>query len=130
VSFEIRNYDIEDIPAVKQFTDQWIGEGYFSEQELKDIFKLSQGNGMNASYLAFQGEELAAVRLSLAPGEWVKTMRGLNPKKWGVPDSQVGYFKSLFVAEKFQRQGPGRGLSQKSLLTLKDMGAQAVVCHC
>lgn len=130
MNFKVQNFEKEHIPTVKDFTDRWIGEGYFSFKDLEKTWELSQTQGLNASYLAFAEDELAAVRLSFAPGEWTQTMHGLSTEKWDVQVHEMGYFKSLFVAEKFQRQGLGRKLSRQSLTTLEQMGAKAVACHC
>ncbi len=125
----IISFEKKYLNEVKDFTDQWIGENYYSMEELEKVISFSKQDGLNASLLAFVDNELAAVRLTYAPGVWVDSQRGVTPLKWDLPKERVSYFKSLFVAEKFQQKGLGRELSKKSIEIIKQMGAQAVVCH-
>lgn len=126
---EIIPFGPKHIDQVKAFTDRWIGEGYFEPEELKECLGLAELNGLNCSLLAYVGGELAGVRLTFAPGAWLESARGASRQKWQVLAEQVGYFKSLFVAEKFQQGGLGRKLSETSISVLKQMGARAAVCH-
>ena len=41
----------------------------------------------------------------------------------------MSYFKSLFVSGDYQQQGLGKTLSTKSIELLKQMGAEAILCH-
>lgn len=122
------------LSEVKAFTDQWIGKDYYEIDELREIYDASlilgpQGEE-SCSYLAVVDGELAGVRLSFAPGKWESLItRGLTPKDWGIPFEDMAYFKSLFVAEKFQGKGIGISLSQKSLEGLRRGGAKGVLCH-
>ncbi|MBL7664632.1 MAG: GNAT family N-acetyltransferase [Bacteriovoracaceae bacterium] len=122
---KILEFSSSHIQAVKNFTDRWIGQNYYSLPELKNAYLYSQG----CSYLAYVDEELAGIRLTYAPGDWIKSQRGLSFHDWKVPSDRVGYFKSLFVAEKFQQLGIGRKLAETSLKQLQKKEAQAVICH-
>ena len=129
-NFVIRSFMAEDIGQVKSFTDTWIGTGYYKEEELARVLEISTLNGRCCSYLAFDQEKLVAVRLTFAPGTWAKDItRGLTPDSWKIPFEKMAYFKSLFVHEDYQGQGLGKSLSQKSIETLKEMGAQGILCH-
>lgn len=128
----MRSLAPEDIDAIKDFTDQWIGRDYYSAVEIEEILMASQMAGHCASFGAWHDEDsqLAGVRLTLAPGQWSKIiLRGLSPQTWPCSLEEMAYFKSLFIAEKFQGQGLGRSLSEASLNELKKMGAKAVLCH-
>lgn len=123
---ELRSLTQNDTAQVKAFTDQWIGLNYYSESELSHYLEQSLG----CSIAAFVNDELAAIRISLAPGNWVNEMKsGLTPTKWKVKPSEMSYFKSLFVAKKFQAEGLGKKLSLQSIELLKEKGAKAVLCH-
>jgi len=124
----------EDLEAVKAFTDRWIGTDYYGLDELHDVFDASliesESVTKSCSFLAFVDDELAGVRLTYAPGRWSELIkRGLTPNEWGVNSERMAYFKSLFVAEKFQGKGVGIGLSKASLELLKKAGAKGVLCH-
>ncbi len=131
----IRPLEREDLPLVKSFTDRWIGKDYYSTGELEELYELARQGRQIASFLAFEVDregsfELAGVRLTYAPGTWLeKQPRGLTPHKWQVAPSKAAYFKSLFVAKKYQRRGVGGALSARSLEVLKEMGSQAILCH-
>ena len=128
-TYVIREIDPRDISAVKAFTDRWIGVNYFDEDRIENMISLAQCNSMNASFVAYHNQELAAVRLTYAPGTWLDKVRGLSRDKWNVPSDKVAYFQSLFVAENHQAHGLGRRLSNASIEVLKKMEAQAVLCH-
>lgn len=134
-----------DLKALKAFTDQTIGAGYYSEAELEDIFKKStatnsEGRSFMCSLLlrdASAGGSTGAilgVRFSYPPGNWNKGKGsgkdgGLNPAAWPHPISETGYFQSLFLSDKVQGQGWGSRLSFASIEVLKNAGARGVVCH-
>lgn len=128
---KIRKLQREDLSAVKTFTDRWIGQDYFSIDELNDVFDLSflDYPQNSVSFVAEVDGELAGVRLSFAPGKWLEKGRGITPEKWKVENSKVAYFKSLFIAEKFQANGLGKKLSNQSIEEIKSLGGEAIVCH-
>lgn len=130
MSINYQEVQLSDLEEILRFTDKWIGKNYFSQPELNELLQLGQSGGVNASLRAISANgETAGVRISLAPGEWVNSMRGLSTDLWKVDASKVGYFKSLFVSEDFQQMGIGKTLSLKSITQLKKLGAQAVICH-
>lgn len=114
---------------VKSFTDRWIGKNYFDQNQLAEILDRSRVEGFNCSLVAMVDGEVAGVRLTFAPGSWTRQASGVTPDMWRAKLDQVAYFKSLFIAEKFQRLGLGRSLSSMSIEVLRQMGATAVVCH-
>ncbi len=123
----IRPVSAADIPAIKAFTDRWIGLDYYAAGELEELLEQSQGASLGA--FASNGE-MAAIRLSLAPNSWVEGLgRGVTPSLWRVGPQEMAYFKSLFVSKKFQARGLGVELSLRSIEVLKKLGAKAVLCH-
>jgi GNAT superfamily N-acetyltransferase len=122
--------EIEDLYILKDFTDKWIGENYFSINELEEILKKSKIQNLNCSFKATVDNELAGVRLTLAPGTWITdSTRGLSIKDWKVPKEKVAYFKSLFISDKYQKLGIGKKLSNFSIECLKQMETEAIICH-
>lgn len=116
---------------VKSFCDEWIGTNYYSDQDIKKCWERSLISDLNSSFIACdQKGNIIAIRLTYAPGNWIeKETKGLTPDLWPCPQSHMAYFKSLFVHADYQQQGLGKELSSQSLLILKKMGAQAVLCH-
>ena len=114
---------------VRKFADKSFGEQYYSTEQLKEIFRFSLRNGKNASLCAWVGAELAGIRLTYAPGNWLASARAVSPELWNVPAASVAYFKSLFVAGEHQQKRIGSTLSGRSIEILKEMRARAVLCH-
>ena len=130
----IRPLEESDLKSVQLFTDRWIGKDYYSYSELQDAFKKGNQGALNASFIALSGDDVVGVRLTYAPGTWIESSteifkKGLSTKEWKVPSPKMGYFKSLFVHGDFQGKGIGKVLSNKALSILKEMGAEAVLCH-
>lgn len=130
MTVRFKEINLRDVEEILKFTDQWIGMNYFSIEELEEIIKLGMCKEINTSFKAIsENGELAGIRLTLAPGEWSSTMRGLSTELWKVAPQDVGYFKSLFVSDLYQKKGVGRTLSTLSIEQLKKAGAKAVICH-
>ncbi|MEC7183828.1 MAG: GNAT family N-acetyltransferase, partial [Bdellovibrionota bacterium] len=130
----IRPLEESDLKNVQLFTDRWIGQDYYSYSELYDVFKKGNQGSLNASFVALSGGDVVGIRLTYAPGTWIESStevfkKRLSTKEWKVPSLKMGYFKSLFIHEDFQGKGLGKVLSNKALSILKDMGAEAVLCH-
>lgn len=128
---EIREFRREDIPAVKAFTDRAIGDGYYSAGELSDYFDRSFLNGQSCSLLLLGDDgHVKGLRLTCAPGQWHSGKgNGLSPELWDVDQESIGYFQSLFIDPALTGQGWGKRLSLKAMVILKQMGAEAVLCH-
>jgi GNAT superfamily N-acetyltransferase len=128
----IRPICAADFDEVLCFTDVQIGESYFTPQKLSEIFKASKKGDVVTSYLLVdKDQKVHGVRLSYPPGQWVEREAGqtIHPHLWGVEESAVGYFQSLFLAPAHQGSGWGRKLSMASIEALKSVGSKAVVCH-
>jgi ribosomal protein S18 acetylase RimI-like enzyme len=125
----IKPLALSDLPVLLDFTDQWIGKSYYSEKDLEQIYRQSNLNGMNSSLIAWHNNKIKGIRFSLAPGQWIDSSSKIYSDRWGVAQNKAGYFKSLFICDEFQRMGLGSTLSHQSIEILKNMGAEAVVCH-
>jgi len=130
MSFEILPIEADDVDEILAFTDKWIGKNYYDRAELIDLLHLGRKDSLNASLKAQVSGQLAGIRLSLAPGNWIKpSSRGLSHDLWEVEIESVAYFKSLFVSGDFQKIGIGRALSNESIRVLEQMGAKGILCH-
>lgn len=126
-----------DLPALKHFTDETIGAGYYSEKEIEEIFQKSSAVGADGRpYMCSlllrdsSSAEILGVRFTYPPGKWSKGKgEGLNPSAWSSKLEQTGYFQSLFLSSKVQGQGWGCTLSLASIDVLRSAGARGVVCH-
>jgi hypothetical protein len=131
MALEIRPLLASDLNHLKNFTDQEIGEGYYSLDELTDMFARSQLNGTMCSFVLVDGSEILGIRLTFPPGKWKsgKGDSGLSSELWPHPRENTAYFQSLFLANKAQGAGWGGKLSKSSLAVLKQLHCQGVVCH-
>lgn len=135
----IQNLRREDLPRLQVFTDRAIGKGYYSLQELEDIYERSHAVGRDGlehmcSLVLRDGDEILGVRITYAPGKWDHGKgegenHGLHVDRWPHPLSETGYFQSLFLADEVQGEGWGPKLSLTSIEQLKKLGARGVVCH-
>lgn len=129
--FTIRPLQAQDLDALRRFTDHAIGTGYYSAQEVQDIWQRSQtAKGEVLTLVLENSQGLCGVRITYPPGRWKKGKgRGLTIEKWPHALSQTAYFQSLFVAPQLTGQGWGRKLSLAALKLLVEIGAEGVVCH-
>ena len=129
----IRPFSLQDIPEVKKFTDQQIGEGYYSESELIDCQKKSTTiTGEITSFvLVDDNGHIQGLRLAYPPGNWAHGKGNkLRPDLWPFPIEKAGYFQSLFISEAARGSGYGPRLSQKSIDLFKKLGTLGIVTHC
>lgn len=137
----IRPLQESDLIGVLKFTDQEIGSGYYTLDELRDIYQrsISTADQIMCSFALVDVDEQAAegaqeaikgIRFSFPAGQWNKGKGiGLSPKLWPYPISQTAYFQSLFLAPEVQGKAWGGRLSEMSLQALRKSGASGVVCH-
>lgn len=119
-----------DLVQLQEFTDREIGSGYYSPEELRDIFDRSQDRDIMCSFLLKRGGQILGVRFTYPPGKWSHGKgSGLSTQLWPHPLSQTAYFQSLFLANSVQGSGWGGKLSQTSIESLKKLSAQGIVCH-
>lgn len=127
---EIRPLKEPDLVDLKSFTDSTIGTGYYSQEELLDIYQRSQKNGKMCSFLLIQDGQILGFRLTYPPGQWNHGKgRQLSPHLWRVTPAETAYFQSLFLHPSVQGGGWGQKLSEESIKVLQSLGAKAVVCH-
>ncbi len=129
----IKEFLISDIEAVKKFTDEQIGAGYYSFDELKENQKKSvAASGEICSFLLTDPatNQVKGLRLAFPPGNWA-TGKGtkLRPDLWPFAISETAYFQSLFLSAELQGQNWGPRLSAKSIEVFKKLGAKAVITH-
>lgn len=134
--FLISPMEERHINAILQFTDRWIGENYFSENDVLRMIRESRapvpeiGNReVSASCLAWQGENLVGIHIALAPGKWEKGHTPFLMHQWPVKGIEVAYFKSLFVHGDYRGIGIGQRLNELSTIVLMQQGAKGIVTH-
>lgn len=127
----IRPMEKSDILPVKRFTDEAIGEGYYSIPELEEIYEksMTRDGQMMTLVLELDGK-IQGVRMTYPPGKWSKGKgKGLSALKWPHRLEDTAYFQSLFVAPELTGKSYGRRLSEWAIERLKEIGAKGIVCH-
>jgi ribosomal protein S18 acetylase RimI-like enzyme len=130
----IREFLRSDVDSVKKFTDEVVGKGYYSVEELIENQKRSiADSGEICSFILIDEnkKEVKGLRLAFPPGNWSHGKGGkIRPDLWPTPIEQTAYFQSLFISPDLQGQGWGPRLAEKSLEVFKKLGAKGVVAHC
>lgn len=128
---QIRPFRQQDLEAIRLFTDHEIGAGYYSLDEIKDIFQRSEKNGVMCSFLLESSDgKIKGVRISYPPGKWSHGKgKGLHSEKWPHSLSETAYFQSLFLSSEVQGQGWGGKISKEAIQALQQTGAKGIVCH-
>lgn len=127
---EIVALKASDLEMLKEFTDREIGAGYYSDEELRDIFERSQSGGVMCSYLLKGNNQILGVRFTYPPGNWSHGKgSGLSTQLWPHSLAQTAYFQSLFLSSAVQGTGWGGKLSETSIQALKSLNAKGIVCH-
>lgn len=126
----IRSFEKKDIKAVKELTDQCIGQNYYEINELEELQQQSISKNISASFVLEINNQIKGIRLSFPPNSW-KAGKGLGlcEEKWPHKKENTAYFQSLFIHPDFTNQGFGKQMSLKSIEVLKQMGAKGIVCH-
>lgn len=131
---QIRTFLPADVEAVKKFTDQQIGEGYYSISELLENQKKSIAiNGQITSFILVDtsSNEVQGLRLAYPPGAWAHGKGSkLRPDLWPFKLEKCAYFQSLFLSKKIQGQNWGPQLSQKSIEIFRKLKAEGIITHC
>ena len=104
------------------------GDGYLDEQAVAKIYDISFANGINASFVAYDGDIMVGFRLTYAAGTW-PIDQWCTPEKWGHNEQNVCYFKCNTVAEEYRGQGVGSKLLKKSIEQAKRQGCTAGLAH-
>ena len=121
------------ISKAKQFTDQQIGQDYYSIEEMTSNQKKSQTmDGEVTSFLLIDSQNnIQGIRLAFPAGSWAHGKGNkLRPDLWPFPLQTAGYFQSLFISESVRGQGWGPRLSEESLRIFRKRGHGGVITHC
>jgi predicted N-acetyltransferase YhbS len=126
----IRAFRESDIAEVRRFADRYIGENYFTDDQLQEVLRNSATPHGSVSFVAVEPNgEIVGLRLSYPPGHWDMSIDGLSQEKWKVAPSEIAYFQSLFVASDRMGAGIGPKMSEASIEVIRKAGAKAILCH-
>ncbi len=104
------------------------GENYLDAKSMQTIYQKGLSKGINASFVALDGDELIGFRLTYAPANW-QTDQWCSTDKWRYPVAEVCYFKCNTVVAHARGHGIGGRLLKASVDAVKQQGAKAGVSH-
>ncbi len=118
----------EYFSQVLQLANQIHGDNYLDLAQLTELYQRGYKNGINASYIALDGQDVVGYRLSYAAGQWPLD-QWCSLQLWPVASTKMAYFKSVAVAPELQGQGVGSALLKASIGALSKQGAKAGLAH-
>jgi GNAT superfamily N-acetyltransferase len=104
------------------------GDNYLSLEALAKMHKISFSKGINASFVALDGDKLVGFRLTYAAGKW-PIDKWCTPEDWGHDIDKVCYFKCNTVDESCRGKGIGGKLLNRSIEVTKQQGCTAGLSH-
>ncbi|MCC2617440.1 GNAT family N-acetyltransferase [Aestuariibacter halophilus] len=104
------------------------GDNYLDHQQLDAYYQQSFANGINASWVALDGERLVGFRLTWAAGNWTPD-QWCTTDGWGLDPTRVCYFKCNTVDSDYRGHGIGSTLLKSSIDCARDQGAQGGLAH-
>ncbi|MBC7465566.1 MAG: GNAT family N-acetyltransferase [Bdellovibrio sp.] len=129
----IQPFLLTDVDAVKKFTDQEIGFGYYSVEELIQNQKKSvSSSGLISSFLLIDEKDgsVKGLRLAYPPNNWTHGKgSSLRNDLWPFSISETAYFQSLFLSKDVQGQGYGPKLSMISIQVFIKLNAKGIATH-
>jgi len=121
-----------DLQAFLNFTNEFIGQNYYTTASAEELILDSCDQGIESSYcLKDDNDNIFGIRLTLPPGKWTHQFKEdkISIQKWNYPKDQIAYFKSLFLHTDVQKKGWGKKLSLASIEALKKLNTKAIVAH-
>ncbi|WP_448213145.1 GNAT family N-acetyltransferase [Colwellia sp. MEBiC06753] len=122
---EFTPQDFEQVIALANYVH---GDGYMDIDNTPQWYEKGLKNGINAGFVAYDGDKLVGFRITFAIGNWTID-KWSSPALWRVEPSQVCYFKCNTVDENYRGFGIGSKLLTLSIEAAKQQGALAGVSH-
>ncbi len=128
---DILPLDMSHLARALEFSNKIIGDGYFTETDLKSFIRVNGLSPAPTSFGLFDGDQILGLRLSSPPGHWPKRVlqKKLYRQNWPFPPESAAYFQSLFLAPAARRKGWGPKLSKVAISALEKWGAAGIVTH-
>jgi GNAT superfamily N-acetyltransferase len=118
----------EYFAAVITLANQIHGNNYLDLAALTQMQSQGVKQGINASFVAVEAQQLIGYRLSFAAGQW-QTDAWCSETLWPVAANRMAYFKSVGVCPEQRGKGVASALLQKSVAALTQQGAAAGLAH-
>lgn len=127
-SLIISSFEPEHFKDVIVLGNHVHGDNYLNDESIKVMHQLGLRHGLNAGFVAYQGDKIVGFRLTYAPGAWTLD-KWCTTQEWQHDADKVCYFKCNTVDESVRGQGIGGILLARSIEVVKQQGAIAGVAH-
>lgn len=104
------------------------GDNYLDPVNLAQWHQRGCKNGINASFVALDDEQVIGFRLTWSAGQW-PIDKWCSPQLWGVDAERVSYFKCNTVHADYRGTGVGSELLTRSIQQLQRQGSLAGIAH-
>lgn len=127
-NYLLKALEEQDFESVIELGNLVHGDGYLSYDALAVMLQKSVLNGLNASFVLYDGKKLIGFRISYAPKSW-DIDKWCTPSEWPIEKSTAAYFKCNTIDPSYQGKGLGGRLLNASVSVLKKMGAKGGISH-
>lgn len=128
LEINIRPLAADDFNAVIAMGNLVHGDNYLDQASMQAIYQRGLKLGLNASFVAYDGQRLVGFRLTYAPGNW-EIDHWCTPNAWRVTADQCCYFKCNTIDSDYRQQGIGSRLLRCSAEIARQQGATAGISH-
>lgn len=104
------------------------GDGYLDQNNIKEWYEKGFKDGLNSSYVAFDGDKLVGFRITFAPEHW-DIDEWCTPSNWPFEETSACYFKCNTVDSDYRGFGIGSKLLALSIEATKQQGARFGISH-
>lgn len=104
------------------------GDNYLDLNSLTTMVEQGCKDGINASFIAVENEQVIGLRLTFSAQQW-HIDKWCSPALWGLAEQDVAYFKCIAIDSSQQGKGIGPQLLSASIDALKAQGAKAAIAH-
>ncbi|MBE1301963.1 MAG: GNAT family N-acetyltransferase [Alteromonadaceae bacterium] len=123
-----KQFEPEDFAGVIELGNAVHGDNYLDVEKTQSLYEASYHHGINASFVAYDQDELVGFRLTQAAGKW-NIDQWCTPESWQSDTSSTCYFKSNTVNAEYRGYGIGSNLLKLSIDNAKKQGATAGLAH-
>ena len=128
IQIQYKQFEPVDFDGVIKLGNIVHGANYLDTQSTQALYDSSFKNGINSSFVAYDGDELVGFRLTQSAEQW-DIDRWCSPNQWQLETAQVCYFKSNTVNADYRGHGIGSTLLMLSIEQAKLQGAKAGLAH-
>ena len=129
-TYQVYYLEEKDFDNVIELGGKINGENYLNHDTLRKVLRKSRSKDVCCSRVLYElsSKELVGFRLTYAPGKW-EPDKWCSVDKWGIPASEICYFKANMIDKDHRGAGLGSWLLALSISDTAKQGAKAGVTH-